>query len=265
MNPATFEEAEALEAEARAIEEAEERFRRSMEAMEESASDKCQWERAWQSATAGGPALDRPPAVWEAFLQSVAAPRPTAAERPARAPRSSGAKRPRDEAAADGAPANARRRKECSSRFFGVTWWARDGTWAVRYTDARGNQVHVGSFDDEEAAARAYNDAVKKAGLRRRLNQEVNGQLLAKPEMSSSFLGVAWHKGVKKWAAKVTRSNKCGLDGTMKTIGRFDDEIEAAKAVDKYIREHMPTIAAGEHRRRTLFFSETRGRPTARR
>ena len=84
MNPATFEEAEALEAEARAIEEAEERLRRSMEAMEESASDQCQWERAWQSATAGGPSLDRPPAVWEAFLQSVAAPRPTAAERPAR-------------------------------------------------------------------------------------------------------------------------------------------------------------------------------------
>ena len=39
----------------------------------------CQWERAWQSATAGGPSLDRTPAVWEAFLQSVAAPRPTAA------------------------------------------------------------------------------------------------------------------------------------------------------------------------------------------
>jgi hypothetical protein len=124
----------------------------------------------------------------------------------------------------------------------------------VQYTGARGNKVYVGRFDDEEAAARAYNDAVKKAGLRHKLNREVDGKLQAKPEKSSPFRGVYWHKVAKKWVAKVTRSKKCGLDGTQIKLGYFDDEIEAAKAVDKYIREHMPTIAAGAHRRRTIFF-----------
>ena len=137
----------------------------------------------------------------------------------------------------------------------------------AQYIDAHGNHLSAGSFDDEEAAARAYNDAVKKAGVRRPLNREVNGQLQAKPEKASPFLGVTWHKANKKWHSKVCRSQRCGLDGKQKTVGYFDDEIEAAKAVDTYLREHMPTIAAGEHRRRTLFFllRKTRGRPTARR
>ena len=57
-----------------------------------------------------------------------------------------------------------------------------------------------------------------------------------------------------------------GGDGKQKHLGLYDDEIDAAKAVDKYLRKHMPTIAAREHRRRTLFPPrKTRGHPTARR
>ena len=248
MNPETYEEAEALE-------EAEARFRQSLESMtSEPADDRCQWERAWQSVDAAGVIRrNRPPVVWDAFLASMAAPRPT------------GAKRPRDEAAAaDGAPANARRRKAYTSKYVGV-YYVRGppNRWRASYRDARGKLMHVrGYFDDEEAAARAYNAAVQKAGLRRKMNREVNGQLQAKPERSSSYFGVSWNEGQKQWVASVTRFKKCGLDGKKQFVGLFDDEIDAAKAVDTYLREHMPTIAAGEHRR-TFFSRKARGRPTA--
>ena len=52
-----------------------------------------------------------------------------------------------------------------SSRFWGVYRHRRDKKWTVHYTDKAGDQCHVGSFDDEEVAALAYNKAVRDAGL----------------------------------------------------------------------------------------------------
>ena len=43
---------------------------------------------------------------------------------------------------------------------------------------------------------------------------------------SSSFKGVHWHKQNKKWQARITIDNK------RKSLGRFGNEIEAAKAYD---------------------------------
>ena len=52
-----------------------------------------------------------------------------------------------------------------SSRFWGVSRHRRDKKWTVHYTDKDGDQCHVGSFDDEEVAALAYNKAVRDNGL----------------------------------------------------------------------------------------------------
>ena len=52
-----------------------------------------------------------------------------------------------------------------SSRFWGVSRHRRDKKWTVHYTDKDGDQCHVGSFDDEEVAALAYNEAVIAADL----------------------------------------------------------------------------------------------------
>ena len=52
-----------------------------------------------------------------------------------------------------------------SSRFFGVTWDRRRKKWKAQYNDADGKPRHVGHFNDEEQAARAYNKAISDAGL----------------------------------------------------------------------------------------------------
>jgi len=47
--------------------------------------------------------------------------------------------------------------------------------------------------------------------------------------VSSKYLGVYWNKTNKKWIAKITINNKA------KYIGSFINEIDAAKAKDKYV------------------------------
>ena len=50
---------------------------------------------------------------------------------------------------------------------------------------------------------------------------------------SSRFWGVSWDRVAKKWMARYTDANK-----SMRTIGRYDDEDEAAKAVNKALKDN---------------------------
>ena len=68
----------------------------------------------------------------------------------------------------------------------------------------------------------------RKANLRlATYAQNSRNRRKSKTSCSSRFKGVSWHKGSKKWVARI------GLNGRRKTIGSFNDEIEAAKAYDK--------------------------------
>ena len=69
-----------------------------------------------------------------------------------------------------------------SSRFWGVTWDRNNKKWQAYYKDADGKKRTIGYFDTQEEAARAYNAAIRRAGLegRRKTNPVVDGQLVPK-------------------------------------------------------------------------------------
>ncbi|CAH0370270.1 unnamed protein product [Pelagomonas calceolata] len=134
--------------------------------------------------------------------------------------------------------------------------------WKAYYIDADGKQRHIGLFDDEEEAARAYNKAIRDVGLtgKRRTNAfDATGALVPReyvrdrsavvaPDPSrapsattSKFWGVTWNKGQRRWQARYKDAN-----GKERHIGHFDTQEEAAHAVNAAIRR-----AGLEGRRKT--------------
>ena len=120
----------------------------------------------------------------------------------------------------------------------------------------------IGRFDEEEEAARAYNKAIRDAGLevKRHINAvDATGALMprkygsvrsavvapdparAPAETSSKFWGVCWDKRNRRWRAQYTDAND-----KMRFIGNFDDQEAAAHAVNAAIRR-----AGLEGRRKT--------------
>ena len=59
--------------------------------------------------------------------------------------------------------------KKKKSKYRGVYWVARTKMWVAAYYCAEG-RCHVGVYDKERAAAEAYDDAVRAAGLTKKLN-----------------------------------------------------------------------------------------------
>ena len=81
------------------------------------------------------------------------------------------------------APDPARAPTAPTSKFWGVTWAKNTRRWQAYYSDANDRRRHIGYFDTQEDAARAYNAAIRRAGLedRRKTNPVVDGQLVPKP------------------------------------------------------------------------------------
>ena len=123
------------------------------------------------------------------------------------------------------------------SRFLGVCWRKQTKKWEVRATD-KGKQKHLGYYDDETAAARAFDAYV----IANKINTDLNfpsaagaaGHRTTKKGRTSRHRGVCWDKGGKKWKARIY------VDGKNKSLGCFVDEDDAGRAYDAYIRKHYP-------------------------
>jgi hypothetical protein len=125
------------------------------------------------------------------------------------------------------------------SRFVGVSWNKQDKKWKVQVTD-KGKNKFIGYYDDETAAARAF-DAY---AIAKKINTDLNfpsapgaaGHRTTKKGRTSSHHGVFWLKTRKKWQANIR------VDGKQKYLGRFVDEDDAGRAYDAAIRRHYPDV-----------------------
>ena len=110
-----------------------------------------------------------------------------------------------------------------------------------------GKRVYVGDFVNEDAAARAYDAAVRKHFPGEKKPDRWVGYNLAEGSgeargagrrtgegTSSRHRGVYWSKSRKKWRASISANNK------RKWLGTFVDEDDAARAYDAAVRKHYP-------------------------
>jgi hypothetical protein len=140
-----------------------------------------------------------------------------------------------------------------------VGWRPDVGKWQAQFVTREGAKKYLGLFDDEESAARTYNEGVLAAGARCRCNPiDAEGNLVAKPASSSQYFGVTFKQRKHRnhvltpegyvdrsqaWEARVTASRRFGLDGKQKFLGLYDTEVRAAEVVDEFLREFLPALA----------------------
>lgn len=133
-------------------------------------------------------------------------------------------------------------RTDKSSNYLGVNF--QKGRWSAGIT-VDWERHHLGTFDEEFEAARAYDRAaVFLKGPNAKLNFPLERSSPASPEelrregraqrksaTTSRYLGVSWSESAQAWAAFVHVRNRRAF------IGHFDDEDEAALAYDAVARE----------------------------
>ena len=115
-----------------------------------------------------------------------------------------------------------------SSQFKGVTWKKLNKKWEAQIK-IDGKKSHVGLYDDEEAAARAYDEVAAKQGRPVNFPVAEGGSRAMKGAYggSSQYKGVWWNKRESKWRARIR------FEGKAIELGHFKEEEEAARAYDK--------------------------------
>jgi hypothetical protein len=120
---------------------------------------------------------------------------------------------------------------EAGSNYRGVTWCKRENKWVAQIMHEGNKKQHLGYFEDEEEAARAYDRAARvQHGKKAQLNFPAEGECGSRK--SSKYRGVCWKKSKSKWIARIA------YDSKQHSLGYFEDEQEAAKAYDRAARVH---------------------------
>lgn len=137
-------------------------------------------------------------------------------------------------------PENSRYRKShegSSSRYLGVGWQPSVSGWEARAC-VRGRLHYLGCFYSEEHAALAYDKFAKEHfGEFASLNfpdyeGDYSELVRIKKPPSSKHEGVCRDNTRGKWLAQAS------LNGKHYHLGRFDDELEAARAYDAFVIKH---------------------------
>lgn len=132
------------------------------------------------------------------------------------------------------------------SKYVGVRWYRPLQKWQARIT-VDGSTQHLGYFENEEDAARAYDR--QSAPLRRAVNFPGKGQKAVVKRgvsgMSSRYIGVSWDKGSRVWKSSISINSK------MVYLGAYTRERDAALAYDERAatlgrRLNFPTEAGQE-------------------
>jgi hypothetical protein len=137
------------------------------------------------------------------------------------------------------------------SKYRGVSWHKSRNKWQARI---QYDQRHIGHFEDEEQAARAYDRAARtNKGEKAQLNfptkkekahatEDFNFPAVgeSEPSQSSKYRGVCWNKKSKKWKVTIR------YGGKKHRIGSFGDEEEAANAYDRGSGKGILGVLIGE-------------------
>lgn len=164
-----------------------------------------------------------------------------------------------------------------ASDYFGVTWNLKRQKWCAQY-QAMGTK-RVAFSDDEEDAARAYDEMMRSLRPESSLVRSAGGRLLKfnfptdeeraavvvrdapvlrdeRPRPSrkrphdgnvpwSSYNGVTWHKTKQKWQVRIQDRRIQGVKAATKSFGFFKSEVEAARAFDEAARRIYGESAHG--------------------
>lgn len=127
--------------------------------------------------------------------------------------------------------------EETTSKYKGVSWYKKRNKWRVQIM-VDSEYKELGLYFDELSAARCYNYWAKfyfKEFAVLNDVEEIEESEWRKneyiPKFYSNYYGVTYDKRGNKWVARTWHENK-RID-----IGYFDDEIEAARAYDKKVKE----------------------------
>jgi len=112
-----------------------------------------------------------------------------------------------------------------SSTYTGVCWSKPAKKWQSSI-QINGKTKHLGLFTDEIEAHRTYENAL--ICIEEGRVEEIK---VKKPNFSSKYNGVSWSKQNKKWLSQIR------INGKLKHLGSFTDEIEASNAYQTALKQ----------------------------